>query len=260
MDNEIDNSRVALKIVFILSFLLVVMDFLEIYFSFLHLKAASLKFEFYVYENCIKFHILSQLVYTFFATFAGLSAFIMSLGLLIDYEYFSSKLLDTFMFWNYMFFGPYLLTACILGYINFGSVAFNCDPRDITQKYINFTTLLSLIICFLLSIFITMLYSFLFAIKKMFLSITNRDGGWKFLGRMFWTYVFTRTNFPILSTNEELSILNEESLLNEGLLNHNQNDINFHYRRSENSEELINNISRNRLNYRRNRNIYPISE
>ena len=38
MDDGVDNSRLALKIVLVLSLLLVSMDFLEIYFSFEHLK------------------------------------------------------------------------------------------------------------------------------------------------------------------------------------------------------------------------------
>lgn len=219
MDDGLDNSRVALKIVMLLSFLLVSMDFFEIYFSFLHLKEASTKFDFDIFESCIKYHILSQIVFTLFATFAGLSAFFMSFGLLLNYEYFSIKLIDTFMFWNYIIFGPYLLTACILGYIHFGMVAFNCDPKDLSQKYINFSTLIALIVCFLLSIVITMLYSFLYAARQMLLSVTFRPGGWKILGRAFWKYVFTRTERPIVEPPVNNNPLHqEENMLDEGLL------------------------------------------
>jgi len=262
MDDGLDNSRVALKIVLVLSLLLVLMDFMEIYFSFLHLKEASLKFEFYVFENCIKFHILSQIVFTAFATFAGMSALIMSLGLLINYQYFSTKLIDTFMYWNYLIFGPYLLTACIIGYVNFGMVAFNCDPKDINQKYINFSTLLALVICFLLSIIITMLYSFLFAARKMLLSITFREGGWKLIGRLFWKYVFTRTNRPNLD-RDNLNSLQDEHILNERLLNPNYNEINYQ-RRNQRINDILSEMNDNRLNNfqnnRRRRNIYPENE
>ena len=192
MDDGVDNSRLALKIVLVLSLLLVSMDFLEIYFSFEHLKDASIKFDPVIFENCIKYHLLSQIVFTSFATFAGLSAFFMSFGLLINYEFFSMKMLDTFLYWNYIIFGPYLLAACILGYINFSEIAFNCDRRDISQKYINFSTVMALVICFFLSIIITMMYSFLCGAQKMILSITFREGGWKWLGRRFWKYVFSR--------------------------------------------------------------------
>jgi hypothetical protein len=131
-------------------------------------------------------------VFTLFATFAGISAFFMSLGLLINYEFFSNKLLETFLDWNYLIFGPYLLAACILGYVNFGFIAFNCDRTDISQKYINFSTLMALIICFLLSIIITIMYSFIKGATVMVLSITFREGGLRCLGRRFWSYVFYR--------------------------------------------------------------------
>ena len=206
MNDDFDNSRLALKIVLVLSLLLVTMDFLEIYFSFEHLKEAATKFEALVFENCIKYHLLSQIVFTLFATFAGLSAFFMSLGLLVNYEFFSLKILETFLFWNYIIFGPYLLSACILGYINFSDIAFNCDRRDISQKYINFSTLMALVICFLLSIIITIMYAFLCGARKMILSITFRKGGWKWLGRRFWRYVLSRPR------NNDYNINNQTEL------------------------------------------------
>ena len=251
MDDGVDNSRIALKIVLVLSILLVAMDFLEIYFSFLHLKEASLKYEVYIFENCIKYHILSQVVFTLFATFAGLSAFLMSLGLLINYEFFSSKLLETFMFWNYIVFGPYLLTACILGYTNFGKIAFNCDSKDINLRFINFSTLMALVICLLLSIIISMLYAFLYAARKMLLSITFRDGGWKCLGRIFWKHVFSR-NIPVFNRSDDNLVFPEDNLLNENLLqmeNVNQN------RREQLINDLLeelNDINVNDINRRNN--------
>ena len=193
MDEGLDNSRLALKIVLVLSVLLVGMDCLEIYFSFDNLIEAANKFDPFIFENCIKYHILSQIVFTVFATFAGISAFFMSMGLLVNYEFFSNKLLETFLFWNYIIFGPYLLAACILGYVNFSLIAFNCDRTDISQKYINFSTLMALIICFLLSIIITIMFAFLTGARVMILSITFQEGGWHCLGRRFWNYVFNRS-------------------------------------------------------------------
>ena len=115
MDNNEDTTRTALKIVLILSLILVSMDLLEVYFSFLNLNRAIKLIDLSLFEECYKYHILSQIGFTIFATFSGLSAFMMSLGLLANYDLFVIKILDTFMFMNYMIFGPLLLSASLLG-------------------------------------------------------------------------------------------------------------------------------------------------
>ena len=159
MDQNLDTSRIALKLVLILSTLLVSMDIFEIYYAFQQMSIIAHKIDYYTFENCVKYHIITQITFTGFATFAGISAFFMSLGLIIDYNFFSDKVIDTFLYWNYIVFGPYLLTSCILGFCYFKYVAYICDSRDMSQFYISFSTLMALIICFFLSFAITCGYS-----------------------------------------------------------------------------------------------------
>ena len=106
-----------------------------------------------------------------------------------------------------------------------------------------------------------MLYSFIKAVRKIFLSITNREGGWKLLGKLFWKYVFTRTNYPISNRIEDVSMMIEDNnnmLLHESLINRSINDVNYPVRRLE--EEFIDNRNRNRSLNRRNRINHPASE
>jgi hypothetical protein len=154
-DPNFDTSRVALKIVFILSLLLVTMDIFELYFAYLHLRKQAFNVDLETFENCIKYHVISQMFFTMFATFAGISACIMSLGLLINYEFFAVKVSDSFLNFNYLTFGPYLFACSLLGFYYFNDVSFNCDPKDVSKKYLNFSTLIALIVCFLLSFIIT---------------------------------------------------------------------------------------------------------
>lgn len=216
-----DTSRMALKIVFSLSLLLVAMDSFEVYYSFKHLHQSSQQLSPDFFESCIKYHVLGQIFFTLFATFAGLSACIMALGLLINYEFFSFKAIDTFLYWNYLIFGPYLLSSCVLAYIYWGEIIYNCDPKDINNKYINFSTLMALLICFILSTIITFGYSILNTFQTLIQSIRFRPDGNRVIGRLFWDYVIHRE-----TSTEENNVPANNQLTNSNQNNGNQININ----------------------------------
>lgn len=188
-DDNDGSTTVAIKVVMIISVLLIAMDILEIYVSLGNLQMAATRFDAEVFEQCIKYHIISQMVFTLFALLAGISAFFLSFFLLFDNSIFMTKLYKTFIHWNHLVFGPYLLTASILGFTYFYEISFNCDPKDLSRKYLNVSTVMSLIICFLISALISVVFAFCYAIRKILLSIRFKRGGWKCLGRYFWNYV-----------------------------------------------------------------------
>jgi hypothetical protein len=217
MEHESENSKLSLKVVVALSSFLISMDFLEIYFSFGQLKAARIKYEEDVFENCIQFNILSQIVFTFFAALAGVSALLLGSGLLYDSDYFAEKLSKSYLYFNYIIFGPYLLAATIFGMMYFNNVVFTCD-HTMTNQYFNFSNLMSLVVCFLLSAPITLGYSFFYSIKFVYLSIRFKKGGFRPLGKFFWYYVMRsndnqETN-QIAEDNHDLNLLDEHIELN----------------------------------------------
>ena len=191
-NDQDDSSSTAIKVVMIISLILISMDVLELTMSFSNLKIASEKFDMDVFENCIKYHIISQMVFTLFALFAGISAFMLSIILLFDSDFFVFKMYKSFLHFNHLIFGPYLLTASTLGFIYFSEICYNCDPNDISKKYFNISTIMSIIVCFMVSSMITVIFSSCHAVRKIMLSIRFRPGGWKFLGRYFWKYVRSR--------------------------------------------------------------------
>lgn len=215
MEENQETSRVALKIVFILSLLLVSMDIFEFYFEYIRLKEMSVKFDAWLFEECIKYHALSQMFFTFFATFAGISATFMSMGLLINYEFFSYKVIDTFLYYNYLIFGPYLLAACTLGFINYEEVLYNCDSRQLTgKKVLNFSTLLALVVCTGISLVLTFGYAIFYGCRKMINSIRFLPDGNYYLGRVFWKYVLGRNRQDSSEqvVAQEMEILNENNM------------------------------------------------
>jgi len=263
MDDNQEESRIALKIVFILSLLLVSMDILEIYFAYGQLKQTSTSIDQIVFESCVKYHILSQIFFTFFATLAGISACIMSLGLLINFEFFAVKVMDSFLHFNYLIFGPYLFGSCVLGYYYFNQVAFTCVNTNINKKYLNFSTVLALFICVLFSFVVTLGYSIFWSVRKFIYSIRFRAEGNYVLGRIFWRYVFNRSNDSIqLANRQGINGLNVNGVnvnSNNGIILNLEEDLSREIEHpneihmNSNSDVIINN-SNNEINSSRNRN------
>lgn len=215
MDNneEDDSSRFALKLVFFLSLLLVGMDILEIYYSYFSLIDYSRTLVPIVFNQCVKYPIITQMYFTTFATLAGLSACLMSLGLLIDYQFFALKLLDTFMFYNFYSFGPFLLGCSILAFCYFGKVCYSCDNDNYNSQYLNISTVICIIIAFTISLIVTLGFSIISAIEYFNNSIKfNRDGNYV-LGKLFWKYVFGRA-IQDLNRNDNIERENRELELN----------------------------------------------
>ena len=215
MDNNEDEdySRFGLKIVFFLSLLLVGMDVLEIYFSYYSLKDYSKTLAPIIFTHCVKYPIITQMFFTTFATLAGLSACFMSLGLLIDYQFFALKLLDSFMFYNFYSFGPFLLGCSILAFCNFGKVCYSCDNDNYSVQYLNISTVICIIIAFTISLMVTFGYSVISAFEYFNNSIKfNRDGNYV-LGKLFWKYVFGRA-IQDLNRSDILDRENREFELN----------------------------------------------
>ncbi len=199
MDDHEETTRTALKIVLMLSIILVCMDVLEVYFSFLNLGKAMRILEYNLFEECYKYHILSQMVFTVFATFSGISAFLMSLGLLINYELFITKFIDTFMYLNYMIFGPFLFGLSMLGCLYFSEVVYSCQKGNTDSKYMNMSTLFSMCICAIISIIITFGFSIFYSMNYMMLSINGR--GNRLIKKLFWSTALRRRNQELIQNH-----------------------------------------------------------
>lgn len=205
-----ETSQVALKIVFGLSLLLVTMDSLEVYFSFEQLSNASRKLESDFFESCVKYHVISQIFFTLFATFAGFSACLMSFCLIINYSFFQAKLIDTFLYWNYLIFGPFLLGSCILSFFYWNDIVYYCDPRFLDVKYFNFSTLMAIVICLVFSLIITLTFSIWNSFHTLIQSVRFRSDGNRVIGRLFWDYVINResssNNLNSVNNNSEVRV------------------------------------------------------
>lgn len=276
-DDNPNSSILALKIIMALSLILVFMDALEVYFSYISLKSFSLEFNTQIFEECIKYHVLAQIIFTIFAAMAGLSAFLMSAGLLISHDFFALKIMESFVNFNYNIFGPFLFTMSIVGFGYYEKVIFFCDRDNFSSKHVNYSTLLALLICLFLSFFITFLYAFLEGYNVMIGSIRFNRSGYKFLGKLFWKYVFTRRRDEYLRSNSALDQqfmrlynseanphpsphqnqdqqvhnqgdINSNLIIQNDLENNNNNDNNNNHLDNENDLNIMNNDLREPFN------------
>jgi hypothetical protein len=193
MENEVESSKMSLWVVLILSILLISLDSIEIYFNLNNIKLASEKVSPKVYENCFKIQFLSQVVFSLFSCLTGVSALIMSMGLLINYRFFTSKLMDTFLHFNSLIFGPYLFGTCVLSFFYFNSVVYNCD-KDFKEKTFNLVTFLTIFVSLIISFFITVGNSAYMRTKFLVDSIRDGPNGNKVVGKLFWKIALSRSN------------------------------------------------------------------
>ena len=155
--------------------------------------------------------------FTAFAAFAGIRACIMSFFMLFNYLFFINKLIETFMFYNFYAFGPILLGLSTFGFIYFDKVCNICDNDDYTKQYINFVTVLCLVITFLVSLLITVWYSAVGAFDLFNNSIRFTSDGNYIIGKLFWKIVFNRGAQELGSEPNEHHIEMSERL-NENVL------------------------------------------
>ncbi|MCQ2820826.1 MAG: hypothetical protein MJ252_26500 [archaeon] len=224
MEEEDDSSRTALKVVFILSTVLVLMDIAELYLSYNSLFDYAIELTIPIFEQCAKYHIITQMFFTGFATLAGLSACLMSFGLLLNYQLFADKFLDTFIYYNFYSFGPFLLGCSILGFVYFDEVCYNCDSENYQRRFLNISTLACLVISFTISTFITMAYTIIGTKILYDDSLRFKPDGNYFLGKVFWKYVFNRGRETVAERNRNENENNQNDLsqsLNPGSINQN---------------------------------------
>ena len=102
-EDDFSNSN-EIKCLFILSLVLITMDILELYYSYIYLLDYSKTLSQVIFNQCVKYSIITQIFFTVFATLAALSFCLISFLLFIDSEFFALKLIDSFMYYNFFSF------------------------------------------------------------------------------------------------------------------------------------------------------------
>ena len=176
------------------------MNLLSLQGSIDYLKSASKKLPEYQFNKCVKYNQLSEIMYTTFSTLIAVSASFMSLGILFSYDFFLSKLIDSFLSFNYFIFGPMLFGATLLGYFNYDSIFYSCYRNNPNVLSFNLSNFIAISLISLISMMITISCSKFSANDYVQKSISyNKDGNF-LLGKLFWKYSLNR-NYGNLGNN-----------------------------------------------------------
>ncbi len=205
-----DNSSIVarniiLNIIFVLTILIVILDFVQLYESINSLKkyVESEKYNEIFFEQCIKYQSFSEIIFGFFGSIAGISACIVGFSLIINFEYFVDKCLKTFIYFNYICFGPYLLGCTFLGLHYFNKISYVClDKNDTSKKSLNLLIVFCLFLAFFISSFVISLFTSMHIVSYFIESIRFSDGGSYILGKIFWRYVIDRSQNLNLNYNQ----------------------------------------------------------
>ena len=196
MENENENDiyayNLTLKIIFIISFTLVILDFIQVFLIFDSILKGYDKFPIEVFNECIKFQKIADLFFSFYGIFTGMSVTFLSFGLLSNIETFRDKFFDIFIYYNYVIFGPYLLSSCFLSFYYFKDIAFSCNPNNYKQRLINLSTVICILFSLSFSLTVTIIGSVAYSVKTVIDSISSDINGNYIIGRLFWAYIIRR--------------------------------------------------------------------
>jgi hypothetical protein len=190
--NEFDDGPDKTTILFVLisALFLVLLDVYSLLSSYNELTNYLSKSDSY-YNQCSESMIVSEIIFTVFATMVGLSATILSIGFLINTDYFLEKFLTCFVYFNYFIFGPFLLCTSIFGFINFNKIGYTCEyePNNVS---LNISMLICLIFISTLGSIITVGFSTFNIFEYFQDSIKFTNDSDYILGKTFLTVAMPR--------------------------------------------------------------------
>ena len=125
------------------------------------------------------------------ASLSAISAIFLSVGFIINKDFFLEKLFETYTYYNYFIFGPFLFCTGIFGFINYKKICYSCEEMPYTIS-INFRMLFCLIIILLIGFVVTCGYSTVHMLEYMNDSIKFINNSNYFLGKAFWKFALTR--------------------------------------------------------------------
>ena len=199
MDNEHDetsSNNLALYLFFVVSLVLVLVDGIGLFHILIQWQQSSTISD-VIFDDCLKWQLISKTCFTAFSLCTALSALILCIFLLIDAIYFVDKVLNTYLYYNYFIFGPVLLGLSVLGLINWDNIVNVCklDNGDIKDKVFSLNNMFSIFLCFILSITTSLLVTIYKTVNLYADSLTNSPDGIGILKRFIY-WVALKTSSP----------------------------------------------------------------
>ena len=217
--NEVTNGRYTLYLLISLTFVLVIVDLLEVY-QIISIWNKSLKLNKEIFNECLKWELIYRSVTSFFSLCSALGALIAIVLLTSFYSNirFSYEFFSVLKYYLIKIFGFLLLSMCILAYYNFFSVFYVCDKNKLDNfskiqqtKLFALGNFFSVFILFLLSLAIVLI-NFKYEMGQFFIkSYKHKEGGSNLYINIFFSFLSKKVDTKELAITG-LKILQERQL------------------------------------------------
>ena len=224
-NNSFVSTNVTLKIIVCVSIVFVILDIYQVYaiISSIPIYYERLN-DLALFNRCVKYQSITDISFALFGVMTGLSAVVLSLGMIYDTYYFTNVIFDTYLHFNYILFGPFLLFVCLLGFYMFDSISYVCDSKNFNVRYVNFTTVMSLLFMSSLSLVVTVVFTVVNSIDLFMKSVRFEGEGSYLLGKMFWYYVLNYRGGEVQNINLNVGNINNnrpQGVINNDFYNNN---------------------------------------
>ena len=200
-DNNLNNNRRNKLVLSIIIVFAIIISLFNIY-SFINIVNFIKKYYLIlpqkVFEECFLFPKFYDLFIQFISLFLGIDLISLIIIPCIDYfsdlDAFLSKFGESFFYYNYLIFGPFLLGSLILSLKYHDKLMYSCINYNPEKKTINFNFFFVFIFSISLSGIITFLGSIYNEDKYFSDSIKYKTNGNFLIGNIFWKYALSRSH------------------------------------------------------------------
>jgi len=218
MQNDEDDSfqnNLPLYLFFLVSLILVLVDGVGLFHVVLQWQQSG-QYSEIVFEECLKWQLISKSCFSTFSLLTALSSLTICVFLLANTKFFVDKVLPTYLYYNYITFGPVLLGLSILGLANWDNIVNVCklDKDNIQDKVFSFNNTFTIFLCFVISITITLLVTIYKTVTLYVDSLTQGQEGLGMLRKLiYWVALRTSSPSDILRRyqNNQISERNEQA-------------------------------------------------
>jgi hypothetical protein len=208
---ENTSNDVSLYLLMTVALFLVTIDLLEITNLF-RAWNYSIVLSDDIFVDCFQWDLIIKTVFSCFSLLAALSSFVLTGILILNSQYIIAKFLTTYLYFNYIIFGPYMFTFCLLAMCNWEKVAFTCD-KETMEKSPSTSNIVSIVGCFCFSAFLIIIVILYKALNTYMDSISDHPNGSTLLKKVFWKTVLGYNHYINNTGRQSTNAHNESSIM-----------------------------------------------
>ena len=193
MDGQLSSSLTIYLMLF-LSSLLATLDIIELSRIFDWWKI-EIEINSDQFNECIKWDLITRTSFNIFSLISSISAFTLTFLIIFDANVFLEKILSTYLYFNYLVFGPIMLAFSIIALENWNFTILECDKKNFHNKLLSYSNILCVSGTFMISFFISITISIYKTINLYIDSNLKRPEGSPLLRKIF-RFILLKSSNP----------------------------------------------------------------